>query len=115
MSHESIIKHQKENEHRKIISQLYDQELPEMPTMRDEQSNYTSKNEYDVPDAEAQRRISDPDQAKRDKIWEEIEKEAEDDEEDGEEDKDSDANESDPEIDGVESEDSEDSEKDNNS
>lgn len=115
MSHESMIKHQKENEHRKIISQLYEQELPEMPTMRDEQSNYTSKNEYDIPDQdiEAKRRQSDPDQIKRNKIWEEIEKEAEDEEEDGEEDKDSDANESDPDIEDANSEDSEDSDKDN--
>jgi hypothetical protein len=115
MTFESRIKMQNENEHRKIIGQLYEQELPEMPTMRDENNDYQGRNEYSVPDQEmeAKRRLSDPDQAKRDKIWEAIEKETEEDQEDGHEDKDSDSEESVPDVEssGEDSVDSEDENK----
>jgi len=96
---------QKDSNHRQIISELYEQELPEMPTMRDESDGYYGvknprKNlaeashtsggyelQDDIEGSNKRGFRADPDQEKKQKIWEAIQKEAED---DGEEDQDSD-------------------------
>ena len=104
MTATSKIRKQKENEHRQIINQLYEQELPEMPTMRDDTEGYQDRNigDYQIDakrdstgDGKRREFRADPDQEKKNKIWEQIEKEAE---EDDDEDKDSDDNDSEPEI-----------------
>lgn len=104
MSSTSRVRAHKENEHRQIINQLYEQELPEMPTMRDDTEGYQDRNigDYQVDsrrdsqgDGKRREFKVDPDQEKKNKIWEQIEKEAEDDED---EDKDSDDNDSGPEV-----------------
>ena len=80
MSKESMMEMQKEKEHRKIINNLYEQELPEMPTMREDTESYNDKNVggYQLPadeEAEPKRRSTDPDQQKKEEIWQAIQKE----------------------------------------
>eukprot|EP00343_Euplotes_focardii_P011719 CAMPEP_0205830570 /NCGR_PEP_ID=MMETSP0206-20130828/41435_1 /ASSEMBLY_ACC=CAM_ASM_000279 /TAXON_ID=36767 /ORGANISM="Euplotes focardii, Strain TN1" /LENGTH=98 /DNA_ID=CAMNT_0053134359 /DNA_START=264 /DNA_END=560 /DNA_ORIENTATION=- len=89
---------------------MYEQELPEMPTLREDTENYNDRNlgEYQLSadqEAEPKRRSTDPEQQKKDKIWENIQKQVE---EDDEEEVDSDANDSDPDL-GQDSDDSQES------
>jgi hypothetical protein len=99
MTPTSRLNRQKAHEHRQIINQLYEQELPEMPTMRDDGDNgFQDRNtdEYQIQNEHEPRRREfkvDPEQEKKQKIWEAIQKQAQD--EDGEDD-DSDEDEMDP-------------------
>lgn len=81
MSTTSGGRNQKDREHRQIINQLYEQELPEMPTMREDHESYADKEIGDYKEAEQDAENN----TNKSKIWEQIEKQIEE-EDEGEED-----------------------------
>ncbi|CAI2364915.1 unnamed protein product [Moneuplotes crassus] len=107
---------QEKNKHQEIINQLYERELPEMPTMREDTETYNDRGQYQLPpdeEEEPKQRSTDPIEQKKEKIWEAIQKEVDEDD-DADADADSDAEGSDPDIDNEDSEESQESEEEGN-
>lgn len=72
------------NKHQEIVNQLYEHELPEMPTMNQD-TEADDRGQYQLPaDEEEEPKLNpnDPKQKKKNEIWEKIQKQAEEEDED---------------------------------